>query len=112
MYSSVLRRRSLTVYRYSNCSDTIPTFNVILPNSSSCVSGPPTSNSRVGPCLDIDRFLFVESERVRYSLAKAVVELCRNEGFLEEEEVEWVKMFTEDITTQTITVRSLAPYRL
>ena len=111
MYSPILRRRSLTIYRYSNCSDTIPTFNVILPNSSSsCVSGPPTSNSRVGPCLDIDRFLFVESERVRYSLAKAVVELCRNEGFLEE--VECAKIFTEDITTQTIMVRSLAPYFL
>jgi hypothetical protein len=30
-------------------------------------------------------------------LAKAVVELRRNEGLLEEEEVEWAKMFTEGI---------------
>jgi len=41
--------------------------------------------------------LFVKSERERYDLAKAVVELCRNEGILEEEEVEWAKLFTEGI---------------
>ena len=41
--------------------------------------------------------LFVKSERGRYDLAKAVVELRRNEGILEEEEVEWTKMFTEGI---------------
>jgi len=41
--------------------------------------------------------LFVKGERERYDLAKAVVELRRNEGILEEEEVEWGKMFTEGI---------------
>jgi len=41
--------------------------------------------------------LFVKSERERYDLAKAVVELRRNEGILEEEEVEWAKMLTEGI---------------
>lgn len=41
--------------------------------------------------------LFVKSERERYDLAKAVVELRRDEGILEEEEVEWAKMFTEGI---------------
>ncbi len=41
--------------------------------------------------------LFAKSERERYDLAKAVVELRRNEGILEEEEVEWAKMFTEGI---------------
>lgn len=41
--------------------------------------------------------LFVKSERERYDLAKAVVELRRNEGILEEEEAEWAKVFTEGI---------------
>lgn len=41
--------------------------------------------------------LFVKGERERYDLAKAVVELRRNEGILEEEEVEWAKMFAEGI---------------
>ena len=41
--------------------------------------------------------LFVKSERERYDLAKAVVELRRNEDILGEEEVEWAKMFTEGI---------------
>lgn len=41
--------------------------------------------------------LFVRSERGRYDLAKAVVELRRNEGILKEEEVEWAKIFTEGI---------------
>ena len=40
---------------------------------------------------------FVKSERERYDLAKAVVELRREGGILEEEEVEWAKMFTEGI---------------
>jgi hypothetical protein len=41
--------------------------------------------------------LFIEGEKERYNLAKNVVELRRNEGILEEEEVEWGKMFTEGI---------------
>lgn len=41
--------------------------------------------------------LFVKGERERYDLAKTVVELRRDEGILEEEEVEWTKMFTEGI---------------
>ena len=41
--------------------------------------------------------LFVKGERERYDLAKAVVELRRNEGILEEEEAEWAKMFLEGI---------------
>ena len=41
--------------------------------------------------------LFVKSERERYDLAKVAVELRRNEGILEEEEVEWAKLFTEGI---------------
>jgi hypothetical protein len=41
--------------------------------------------------------LFIKSERERHDLAKAVVELRRNEGLLEDEEVEWMKMFTEGI---------------
>jgi len=41
--------------------------------------------------------LFVKGERERYDLAKAVVELRRNEGILEEEEAEWTKMFLEGI---------------
>jgi hypothetical protein len=41
--------------------------------------------------------LFVKSERERYDLAKAVVELRRSEGILEEEEVEWARLFTEGI---------------
>jgi hypothetical protein len=40
---------------------------------------------------------FVKGERERYDLAKAVVELRRNEGILEEEEAEWTKMFLEGI---------------
>jgi hypothetical protein len=40
---------------------------------------------------------FVKSERERYDLAKAVVELRRDGGILEEEEVEWARMFTEGI---------------
>jgi hypothetical protein len=52
--------------------------------------------------------LFVKSERERYDLAKAVVELRRNEGILEEEEVEWAKMFTESIY-YTNMVRQFAP---
>ena len=51
--------------------------------------------------------LFVKSERERYDLAKAVVELRRSEGMLEEEEVEWAKMFTEGIY-YTNMVRQLA----
>ena len=41
--------------------------------------------------------LFVKGERERYDLAKAVVELRRNDGILEEEEVEWANMFAEGI---------------
>lgn len=41
--------------------------------------------------------LFVKGERERYDLAKAVVELRRDGGILEEEEVEWAKMFAEGI---------------
>jgi hypothetical protein len=52
--------------------------------------------------------LFIKSERERYDLAKAVVELRRNEGLLEEEEVEWAKMFTEGIYYANM-VRLLAP---
>ena len=51
--------------------------------------------------------LFVKSERGRYDLAKAVVELRRNEGILEEEEAEWAKMFTEGIYYSNM-VRHLA----
>ena len=40
---------------------------------------------------------FVKGERERYDLAKAVVELRRSEGILEEEEAEWTKMFLEGI---------------
>jgi hypothetical protein len=52
--------------------------------------------------------LFVKSERERYDLAKAVVELRRNEGIVEEEEVEWAKVFTEGIYYANM-VRLLAP---
>ena len=52
--------------------------------------------------------LFVKSERERYDLAKAAVELRRNEGILEEEEVEWAKMFTEGIYYANM-VRLVAP---
>jgi hypothetical protein len=52
--------------------------------------------------------LFVKSERERYDLAKAVVELRRSEGILEEEEVEWARMFTEGIYYANM-VRVLAP---
>ncbi|KAH9982163.1 hypothetical protein BGW80DRAFT_1247123 [Lactifluus volemus] len=41
--------------------------------------------------------LFVRGEKERYELAKAVVELRRSAGVLEDEEVEWVKMFSEGI---------------
>ena len=41
--------------------------------------------------------LFIRGERERYDLARTVVELRRNEGILEEEEVEWSRMFTEGI---------------
>lgn len=41
--------------------------------------------------------LFVRGERERYDLARTVVELRRSEGILEEEEVEWSRMFTEGI---------------
>ncbi|KAI0252687.1 hypothetical protein BJV78DRAFT_1200368 [Lactifluus subvellereus] len=41
--------------------------------------------------------LFVKGEKERYDLAKAVVELRRSAGILEDEEVEWTKMFTEGI---------------
>jgi len=40
---------------------------------------------------------FVKDERERYDLAKTVVELRRSEGILEEEEVEWAKLFAEGI---------------
>jgi hypothetical protein len=52
--------------------------------------------------------LFVKGERERYDLAKAVVELRRNEGILEEEEVEWAKMFVEGIYYANM-VRLLVP---
>jgi len=41
--------------------------------------------------------LFIGCERDRYDLAKAVVEMRRREGIVEEEEEEWTKMFTEGI---------------
>jgi hypothetical protein len=41
--------------------------------------------------------LFVKGERERYDLAKAVVELRRSGGILEEEEAEWAQMFIEGI---------------
>jgi hypothetical protein len=41
--------------------------------------------------------LFVKGEKERYDLAKAVVELRRGAGVLEDEEVEWTKMFSEGI---------------
>lgn len=41
--------------------------------------------------------LFVKGERERYDLARTVVELRRSEGIIEEEEVEWSRMFTEGI---------------
>lgn len=52
--------------------------------------------------------LFVKSERERYDLAKAVVELRRSEGILEEEEVEWAKLFAEGVYYANM-VRFLAP---
>ena len=55
--------------------------------------------------------LFVKSERERYDLAKTVLELRRNDGILEEEEVEWAKMFTEGIYYSNM-VRLLAPWLL
>lgn len=51
--------------------------------------------------------LFVKSERERYDMAKAVVELRRNEGILEEEEVEWAKMFTDGIYYANMTFDDL-----
>ena len=41
--------------------------------------------------------LFVKGEKERYDLARAIVELRRSAGILEDEEVEWTKMFTESI---------------
>ena len=55
--------------------------------------------------------LFVKGERERYDLAKAVVELRRNEGVLEEEESEWTKMFLEGIYYASM-VRLVTPQLL
>jgi hypothetical protein len=41
--------------------------------------------------------LFIRGERERYDLARTVVELRRSEGILEEEELEWSRMFAEGI---------------
>jgi hypothetical protein len=41
--------------------------------------------------------LFVKSEWVRYDFASWTLGLRRNKGLLEEEEIEWAKMFTEGI---------------
>jgi hypothetical protein len=51
---------------------------------------------------------FVKGERERYDLAKAVVELRREEDILGEEEVEWAKMFAEGIYYANM-VRLLGP---
>ncbi len=52
--------------------------------------------------------LFVRGERERYDLARTVVELRRSEGILEEEEVEWSRMFTEGIYYANM-VRAITP---
>jgi hypothetical protein len=99
MYRPIVRRRSLTFYRSSNRSDTIPTFYAILPNSSPfCVSPGHRLATPAWVCALISSDC--SSSRARgcdTTWPKAVVELCRNEGLLEEEEVEWAKMFTEAI---------------
>ena len=53
--------------------------------------------------------LFVRGERERYDLARTVVELRRSEGILEEEEVEWSRMFTEGIYYANM-VRAISPF--
>ena len=55
--------------------------------------------------------LFVSGERERYDLARTVVEMRRSEGILEEEEVEWSRMFTEGIYYANM-VRLVAPSTL
>ncbi|KAI0271612.1 hypothetical protein BC834DRAFT_860437 [Gloeopeniophorella convolvens] len=51
--------------------------------------------------------LFVKGERERYDLAKTVVEMRRSECILEEEEIEWEKMFTEGIYYANMTFDDL-----
>ncbi|KAF8272353.1 hypothetical protein EI94DRAFT_1796249 [Lactarius quietus] len=51
--------------------------------------------------------LFVGGERERYDLARTVVELRRSEGILEEEEVEWSRMFTEGIYYANMSIDDL-----
>ncbi|KAH9043817.1 hypothetical protein EDB85DRAFT_2138504 [Lactarius pseudohatsudake] len=51
--------------------------------------------------------LFVRGERERYDLARAVVELRRSEGIVEEEEVEWSRMFTEGIYYANMSIDDL-----
>ncbi|KAA1468411.1 hypothetical protein DENSPDRAFT_878089 [Dentipellis sp. KUC8613] len=51
--------------------------------------------------------LFVRGERERYDMAKAIVELRRSEGVLEEEEIVWKTMFTEGIYYQNMTLEDL-----
>ena len=55
--------------------------------------------------------LFVRGEWERYDLARTVVELRRSEGILEEEEVEWSRMFAEGIYYANM-VRVIAPSSL
>ncbi|KAI0044370.1 hypothetical protein FA95DRAFT_1597434 [Auriscalpium vulgare] len=79
--------------------------------SPSTSSGPPSPQPAVAPviwrrggldptwvrALISSDSLFVKNEKERYEMAKAVVELRRNEGIDEDEEVEWTKMFAEGI---------------
>ncbi|KAH9005925.1 hypothetical protein EDB86DRAFT_3061648 [Lactarius hatsudake] len=51
--------------------------------------------------------LFVRGERERYDLARTVVELRRSEGILEEEEMEWSRMFTEGIYYANMSIDDL-----
>ncbi|KAI9512284.1 hypothetical protein F5148DRAFT_1163765 [Russula earlei] len=50
---------------------------------------------------------FIKGEKERYDLAKTVVELRRDEGIIEEEEVEWAKLFTEGIYYANMTFDDL-----
>lgn len=51
--------------------------------------------------------LFVRGERERYDLARTVVELRRSEGILEEEELEWSRMFAEGIYYANMSIDDL-----
>ncbi|KAF9569807.1 hypothetical protein CPC08DRAFT_756787 [Agrocybe pediades] len=51
--------------------------------------------------------LFVKSERERYNFARSVVELRRQEGLLEEEEIIWTDMFDSGIHYEHMTFEDL-----